>query len=114
MVFSTSSPRILLRGIESHEIFPNGVDSLAAGQQFFQVGRYIQGGVFTRLEGQVLDRELALEYLLEFFAADPSQSTIPRLWVQQKIQALEEQIAGIGQQAELLHHILDWGFLILW
>jgi hypothetical protein len=34
--------------------------------------------------------------------------------VQQKIHALEAQIAGIGQQAELRHHILDWGLSYHW
>jgi hypothetical protein len=59
-------------GMEVYDLFPQSSELLAAGQEFFQVGRYAQGGDFTLgLDGRVKDRQLALEYPLSFAEMDP-------------------------------------------
>ena len=59
-------------GMEVYDLFPRSSELLAAGQEFFQVGRYAQGGTFIlELDGRVEDRQLALEYPLAFAEGEP-------------------------------------------
>ncbi len=100
--------------VEIHDVHPRGVETLAAGRELFQVGRYRGGGTFTlSLIGHVGNESVSLNFPLEFTEADVSTdflgSLIPRLWAYQKIQALEEQIARFGEQQELLDDILALG-----
>ena len=100
--------------VEIHDVHPRGVETLAAGRELFQVGRYRGGGTFTlSLIGHVGNESVSLDFPLEFTEADVSTdflgSLIPRLWAYQKIQALEEQIARFGEQQELLDDILALG-----
>ena len=96
--------------VEIHDIHPRGLETLAAGRELFQVGRYRGGGTFTlSLVGHVGEENVSLDFPLEFTQTDVSGSLIPRLWAYQKIQALEEQIARFGEQQELLDDILALG-----
>ena len=100
--------------VEIHDVHPRGVETLAAGRELFQVGRYRGGGTFTlSLIGHMGNESVSLNFPLEFTEADVSTdflgSLIPRLWAYQKIQALEEQIARFGEQQELLDDILALG-----
>ncbi len=96
--------------VEIHDVHPRGVETLAAGRELFQVGRYRGGGTFTlSLIGHVGEENVSVDFPLEFTQTDVSGSLIPRLWAYQKIQALEEQIARFGEQQELLDDILALG-----
>ena len=96
--------------VEIHDVHPRGVETLAAGRELFQVGRYRGGGTFTlSLIGHVGEEGVSVDFPLEFTQSDVSGSLIPRLWAYQKIQALEEQIARFGEQQELLDDILALG-----
>ena len=96
--------------VEIHDIHPRGLETLAAGRELFQVGRYRGGGTFTlSLIGHVGEENVSVDFPLEFTQTDVSGSLIPRLWAYQKIQALEEQIARFGEQQELLDDILALG-----
>ena len=96
--------------VEIHDIHPRGLETLAAGRELFQVGRYRGGGTFTlSLTGHVGEENVSLDFPLEFTQTDVSGGLIPRLWAYQKIQALEEQIARFGEQQELLDDILALG-----
>ena len=96
--------------VEIHDVHPRGVETLAAGHELFQVGRYRGGGTFTlSLTGHVGEENVSVDFPLEFTQTDVSGSLIPRLWAYQKIQALEEQIARFGEQQELLDDILALG-----
>ena len=96
--------------VEIHDIHPRGLETLAAGRELFQVGRYRGGGIFTlSLIGHVGEENVSVDFPLEFTQTDVSGSLIPRLWAYQKIQALEEQIARFGEQQELLDDILTLG-----
>ncbi len=96
--------------VEIHDVHPRGVETLAAGRELFQVGRYRGGGTFTlSLIGHVGEENVSVDFPLEFTQTDISGSLIPRLWAHQKIQALEEQIARFGEQQELLDDILALG-----
>ena len=96
--------------VEIHDVHPRGVETLAAGRELFQVGRYRGGGTFTlSLTGHVGEENVSVDFPLEFTQTDVSGSLIPRLWAYQKIQALEEQIARFGEQQELLDDILALG-----
>ena len=96
--------------VEIHDIHPRGLETLAAGRELFQVGRYRGGGTFTlSLIGHVGEESVSVDFPLEFTQTDVSGSLIPRLWAYQKIQALEEQIARFGEQQELLDDILALG-----
>ena len=96
--------------VEIHDIHPRGLETLAAGRELFQVGRYRGGGTFTlSLIGHVGEENVSVDFPLEFTQTDVSGSLIPRLWAYQKIQALEEQIARFGEQQELLDDILTLG-----
>ena len=97
--------------VEIHDVHPRGVETLAAGRELFQVGRYRDGGTFTlSLTGHVgADESVSVDFPLEFTRTDVSGNLIPRLWAYQKIQALEEQIARFGEQQELLDGILTLG-----
>ena len=96
--------------VEIHDVHPRGVESLAAGRELFQVGRYREGGSFTlSVTGSVGEERIALEFPLEFTRTEVSADLIPRLWAYQKVQALEEQIARFGAQQELLDDILALG-----
>ena len=95
---------------EIHDVHPRGVETLAAGRELFQVGRYQQGGPFTlSVSGQVGERDVAVDYPLEFTDTDVSLELLPRLWAYQKVLALEEQIARFGPEQELLDDILALG-----
>ena len=95
---------------EIHDVHPRGVESLAAGRELFQVGRYQQGGFFTlNVSGQVGEKDVSEAYPLEFTDTDVSLDLLPRLWAYQKILALEEQIARFGPEQELLDDILALG-----
>ena len=96
--------------VEIHDVHPRGLETLAAGRELFQVGRYRGGGTFTlSLIGHVGEENVSVDFPLEFTQTDVSGSLIPRLWAYQKIQALEEQIARFGEQQELLDDILALG-----
>ena len=96
--------------VEIHDVHPRGLETLAAGRELFQVGRYRGGGTFTlSLIGHVGEEGVSVDFPLEFTQSDVSGSLIPRLWAYQKIQALEEQIARFGEQQELLDDILALG-----
>ena len=96
--------------VEIHDVHPRGLETLAAGRELFQVGRYRGGGTFTlSLTGHVGEENVSVDFPLEFTQTDASGSLIPRLWAYQKIQALEEQIARFGEQQELLDDILALG-----
>ena len=96
--------------VEIHDVHPRGLETLAAGHELFQVGRYRGGGTFTlSLIGHVGEENVSVDFPLEFTQTDVSGSLIPRLWAYQKIQALEEQIARFGEQQELLDDILALG-----
>ncbi|MXX36648.1 MAG: VWA domain-containing protein [Gemmatimonadetes bacterium] len=96
--------------VEIHDVHPRGLETLAAGRELFQVGRYRGGGTFTlSLIGHVGEENVSVDFPLEFTQTDVSGSLIPRLWAYQKIQALEEQIARFGEQQELLDDILVLG-----
>ena len=96
--------------VEIHDVHPRGLETLAAGRELFQVGRYRGGGIFTlSLTGHVGEENVSVDFPLEFTQTDVSGSLIPRLWAYQKIQALEEQIARFGEQQELLDDILALG-----
>ena len=96
--------------VEIHDVHPRGLETLAAGRELFQVGRYRGGGTFTlSLTGHVGEENVSVDFPLEFTQTDVSGSLIPRLWAYQKIQALEEQIARFGEQQELLDDILALG-----
>ena len=96
--------------VEIHEVHPRGVESLAAGRELFQVGRYREGGRFTlSLTGRVGEERISIDFPLEFTRSDVSADLIPRVWAYQKVQALEEQIARFGAQQELLDDILALG-----
>ena len=96
--------------VEIHDVHPRGVESLAAGRELFQVGRYRDGGQFTlSVTGQVGEETVSLDFPLEFTRTDVSGDLIPRLWAHQKVQALENQIARFGSQQELLDDILALG-----
>ena len=59
-------------GMEVYDLFPRSSELLAAGQEFFQVGRYAAGGDFTLgLDGRVEDRQVALEYPFSFVEEEP-------------------------------------------
>ncbi|NKB66057.1 MAG: VWA domain-containing protein [Candidatus Latescibacteria bacterium] len=97
-------------GLDIHDVHPRGVEVLSAGEELFQVGRYLVGGPFTlTLSGQVQEDQLELEFPLELAQADTSRALLPRLWAHQKVQALEDQIARFGTQNELLDNILALG-----
>ena len=96
--------------VEIHDVHPRGLETLAAGRELFQVGRYRGGGTFTlSLAGHVGEENMSLDFPLEFTQTDVSGRLIPRLWAYQKIQALEEQIARFGEKQELLDDILALG-----
>ena len=96
--------------VEIHDVHPRGVESLAAGRELFQVGRYREGGSFTlSLTGRVGEERISIDFPLEFTRTEVSADLIPRLWAYQKVQALEEQIARFGLQQELLDDILALG-----
>ena len=96
--------------VEIHDIHPRGLETLAAGRELFQVGRYRGGGTFTlSLIGHVGEESVSVDFPLEFTQTDVSGSLIPRLWAYQKVQALEEQIVRFGEQQELLDDILALG-----
>ncbi|MXW77864.1 MAG: VWA domain-containing protein [Gemmatimonadetes bacterium] len=96
--------------VEIHDVHPRGLETLAAGRELFQVGRYRGGGTFTlSLIGHVGEENVSVDFPLEFTQNDVSGRLIPRLWAYQKIQALEEQIARFGEQQELLDDILALG-----
>ena len=96
--------------VEIHDVHPRGLETLAAGRELFQVGRYRGGGNFTlSLAGHVGEENMSLDFPLEFTRTDISGRLIPRLWAYQKIQALEEQIARFGEKQELLDDILTLG-----
>ncbi len=96
--------------VEIHDVHPRGLETLAAGHELFQVGRYRGGGTFTlSLIGHVGEENVSVDFPLEFTQNDVSGGLIPRLWAYQKIQALEEQIARFGEQQELLDDILALG-----
>ncbi len=96
--------------VEIHDVHPRGLETLAAGRELFQVGRYRGGGIFTlSLTGHVGEENVSVDFPLEFTQTDVSGSLIPRLWAYQKIQALEEQIVRFGEQQELLDDILALG-----
>ena len=96
--------------VEIHDVHPRGLETLAAGHELFQVGRYRGGGIFTlSLIGHVGEENVSVDFPLEFTQTDVSGGLIPRLWAYQKIQALEEQIARFGEQQELLDDILTLG-----
>ena len=96
--------------VEIHDVHPRGLETLAAGRELFQVGRYRGGGTFTlSLIGHVGEENVSVDFPLEFTQIDVSGRLIPRLWAYQKIQALEEQIARFGEQQELLDDILALG-----
>ena len=89
---------------------PRGVEALTAGRELFQVGRYQQGGLFTlSVSGQVGEKDVLVDYPLEFTDSDVSLELLPRLWAYQKVLALEEQIARFGPEPELLDDILALG-----
>ena len=95
---------------EIHDVHPRGVEALAAGRELFQVGRYQQGGLFTlSVSGQVGEKDVLVDYPLEFTDTDVSLDLLPRLWAYQKVLALEEQIARFGPEQELLDDILALG-----
>ena len=96
--------------VEIHDVHPRGVETLAAGRELFQVGRYRGGGAFTlRVSGHLGEERVVLDYPLEFTQTEVSGALIPRLWAYQKVQALEAQIARFGAQRELLDDILALG-----
>ena len=96
--------------VEIHDVHPRGVETLAAGRELFQVGRYRGGGAFTlRVSGHLGEERVVLDYPLEFTQTEVSAALIPRLWAYQKVQALEAQIARFGAQQELLDDILALG-----
>ena len=96
--------------VEIHDVHPRGVETLAAGRELFQVGRYPQGGLFTlSVSGQVGEKDVSADFPLEFTETDVSLDLLPRLWAYQKILALEEQIARFGPELELLDDILALG-----
>ena len=93
--------------VEIHDVHPRGVETLAAGRELFQVGRYRGGGAFTlRVSGHLGEERVVLDYPLEFTQTEVSGALIPRLWAYQKVQALEAQIVRFGAQRELLDDIL--------
>ena len=95
---------------EIHDVHPRGVEALAAGRELFQVGRYQQGGLYTlSVSGQVGEKDVLVDYPLEFTDSDVSLELLPRLWAYQKVLALEEQIARFGPEQELLDDILALG-----
>ena len=95
---------------EIHDVHPRGVETLAAGRELFQVGRYQQGGFFTlSVSGQVGEKDVWADFPLELTDTDVSLDLLPRLWAYQKILALEEQIARFGEEQELLDDILALG-----
>ncbi|MCY3737640.1 MAG: VIT domain-containing protein [Gemmatimonadaceae bacterium] len=95
---------------EIHDVHPRGVEALAAGRELFQVGRYQQGGLYTlSVSGQVGEKDVLVDYPLEFTDTDVSLELLPRLWAYQKVLALEEQIARFGPEPELLDDILALG-----
>ena len=96
--------------VEIHDVHPRGVETLAAGRELFQVGRYQQGGFFTlSVSGQVGEKDVAVDFPLELTDTDVSLDLLPRLWAYQKVLALEEQIARFGEEQELLDDILALG-----
>ena len=96
--------------VEIHDVHPRGVETLAAGRELFQVGRYQQGGFFTlSVSGQVGEKDVAVDFPLELTDTDVSLDLLPRLWAYQKVLALEEQIARFGPELELLDDILALG-----
>ena len=75
--------------VEIHDVHPRGLETLAAGRELFQVGRYRGGGTFTlSLIGHVGEENVSVDFPLEFTQTDVSGRLIPRLWAYQKIQAL--------------------------
>lgn len=102
---------LVFDGAEVHDVYPQGVDLLASGQELFQVGRYAAGVDFTlKLSGRVQDHALELEYPLRFArTGDTDLPLLPRLWAHQKVQALEAEITRFGPQKEVLDDILDLG-----
>ena len=92
------------------DLFPQEMDLLTQGQEFFQVGRYETGGdLGLRLEGTVYDEMLTLDFPLALSQTDTSLSFIPRLWAHQKVQALEGVIDRYGTDQEILDDILELG-----
>ena len=52
--------------VEIHDVHPRGVETLAAGRELFQVGRYRGGGAFTlRVSGHLGEERVVLDYPLE-------------------------------------------------
>jgi Ca-activated chloride channel homolog len=102
---------LVFHGAQVYDIYPQGMDLLASGQELFQVGRYGGGGDFTlKLSGRVQDRALALDYPLRFVEKGETElPLLPRLWAHQKVQALEAEITRFGPQEEVLDDILDLG-----
>ena len=96
--------------VEIHDVHPRGLESLAAGLELFQVGRYREGGSFTlSVSGRVGEERISVDFPLEFTRTEVSAHLIPRLWAYQKVQALEDQIARFGPRQELLDDILALG-----
>lgn len=88
-----------------HDVYPNRLPDLFAGEQVVVFGRYTAAGprVLT-LKGRVGGQELALPYTVTLSDA-PGPDLLPRLWAHRKVAYLLDELRLRGQNVELVDEV---------
>lgn len=88
-----------------HDVYPNRLPDLFAGEQVVVFGRYTTAGPrVVTLKGRVGGQELALPYTVTFSEA-PGPDLLPRLWAHRKVAYLLDELRLRGQNAELVDEV---------
>jgi Ca-activated chloride channel family protein len=99
---------VSIRGVKVKDLTPDQIGSLYRGRQLILFGHYWGDGMAdVAIEGKISGQEKAYTSRFEF----PSQSTrnpeIERLWAYATIEALQNQIDYLGEDADSRQAIVD-------
>ncbi|MBL9086985.1 MAG: hypothetical protein JNM10_07555, partial [Planctomycetia bacterium] len=88
-----------------HDVYPNRLPDLFAGEQVVVFGRYATAGPrVVTLKGRVGGQELSLPYTVTFAEAS-GPDLLPRLWAHRKVAYLLDELRLRGHNAELVDEV---------
>jgi Ca-activated chloride channel homolog len=77
-------------GVRTHDLTPDPVADLYAGQPIVLLGRYRQGGVGTvRVSGELRGETVEYEWEIELPAIERSHAAVASLWARRNVEELE-------------------------